>query len=426
LQEKGGMGQSESAVRVPTTIDVALERSEYFAGDVVKGYVEANVNKAIQCMGIFVELECEAVTVVQYIAPDGKFRRTEQSTDALHPTAIQVAPARKDRVVPGRYQIPFEFTLPKASPPTIEIKNQRYYYASTAFTIGIRFRSSKRTKDLLKRYRIRVFTKPKAPMRSLTQFSRQRFVSFCCLPRGSVEMTATFNKNACQQDELLNATFEIMNDSPFRVKMVEMYLKEFFEITANGQTSLDEFRGQKYQAEIDIEGDTTSRGDLEIPFKFAFPDCQSGTIRVTHCVIFKARLSNGKSLKVSAPIDCYGRHRDTYEWLQPTKKSAERKHSRPIRTKAKELHWESRKSQPMLSRRPSGCHLAAPESQQPPQEQEQRNFIPPPEADTVDEEDMIYIPRSDLLIAEPIDFIPDADIIETSSTLFTMDPPKRI
>lgn len=431
------MGNGESSTQSKSaTLDVALERRDYFAGDVVRGYVQLEVRRAIQCYGLFVDLMCEAETRLD--AADGQ-EAQRQVVDALSPVSLQVAPGSRYQIAPGKYQIPFEFNLPSAAPPTIELKTISQIYAKTTFIVGVRFRAARGSHDRIRRYRIRVFNRPKENLKPFTVQNRRVFSSFCCFPKGYLECTLMFNRTAFTSGEEIKAHFQIVNNSDFTVRKLEMYSTVTFEVSANGRLVEASQNSPMYEGHVLINPSNGTSGTIAMPFHYIYPSVEVQTIKIFHHVAVRVYATPRKYLEIFVPILAYGYHRDTFA---PLEKISKRESKQLLATRQATVNIEDLpEEQPEAEFISSRSLRMATRGRQDSSRSDMSNVRaddnifgqeihlatpgPSPDLPRASRRESFPEITDGVVYAEPIDFIPDATVIETSSKQFTLDTPGK-
>ena len=128
------------------TIDVALDKPLYHAGDEILGFVSAEIRRA-SILSLDVELTCTTQTRVHWTthSGSGKKRKTHHHwASATHRVLRQRANVWAGSVAPtGRHQLPFEFVVPPDAPPslgTLQFGNGhvRDTYARLSYAVAVR------------------------------------------------------------------------------------------------------------------------------------------------------------------------------------------------------------------------------------------------------------------------------------------------
>ena len=112
------MGGSNSKNQPPPelaqhcTAGIALEKTSYVAGEIVRGYVQVDIRQTIRCENVFALLACDAKTQVHYTthSGSGKHRRTHhhyaKERQDVYLLRANVAQFPDSYAAPGRYQFP--------------------------------------------------------------------------------------------------------------------------------------------------------------------------------------------------------------------------------------------------------------------------------------------------------------------------------
>ncbi|GBG25325.1 Arrestin domain-containing protein 15 [Hondaea fermentalgiana] len=388
------MGGAQSAPeRRLGTLDVAVEREYYYPGERVQAYVQIEVRRAVRCAGVYVDLRCLTETNIKNV--DGV--EAKETIDALRPSTILITP--ECTFEPGKYQFPFAFKLPLATPPTVEVKSVAGIFARTSFAMAVRFRAAKGTRDQSRRYRIRVLNRPQQPMRPLRVENTRVLHKFCCLRDGVVHCKLTVNEPAFTTGDEIRANFEISNSSMYTVSKLSMRTIVTYEVSANGKSI--EITGEgspEHVSSVTVGPSSTSRGSISIPFEFVYPSVDAHTLKIFHRVVFRAQVWRKGQVEIVVPILAYGDHADTTIPSKPSKPKSRRfLPGSPMGSSRRQANVELEGARGSSRIGPGDFSVVA-------------TAVPDPSGDTGEE----------LAFAEPIAFVPDAHVIESTSKEFAL------
>jgi hypothetical protein len=121
-----------------------IERSHYFPGEIIRGYIQYNVGKPKKIRGVRVKFDGYSHThwTETHIVHTGKGTQTRQIPYSAHvtyfnPIATLYGNPRgvsKDFKIPsGTYIWPFEFCLPMGLPPSFDHDFGKNYYCVTCY-----------------------------------------------------------------------------------------------------------------------------------------------------------------------------------------------------------------------------------------------------------------------------------------------------
>jgi hypothetical protein len=244
------MGATSSRDRPPPelaqhcTAGVALEKTAYVAGEIVRGYVQVDLRAPIRCQNVFAFLACEAKTKVHYTthSGSGKHRRTRHhyahERQSVYQLRAHVAQFATARAAPGRYQFPFEFQLPLQAPSTLHIPGvSEHCFVTHSVRVELQGCGS----DLEKQQRswpvhsVLLNVNGAAPVGAPTAQSQTKPVNVCCcISKGSVGLDSQLTSTACQAGGNVGVTLSVRNASSATCSGVIVSIREMTTWCARG------------------------------------------------------------------------------------------------------------------------------------------------------------------------------------------------
>lgn len=273
-------------------LDVALERYDYEAGEVVRGVVHIHVKKATEFKSLDVELHCSGLTRVTYKV--GLLKQAFKSRDAhgfLMPVQTQHALYFVGgHVVPaGSYNYPFDFQLPSNAPPSVDVCKQgtkfRVEYDATA-TLR---RWSRRA--LMRVFHFKV-ARP-APTEAVAGAAGSRRSEH---RRSRVVATVATDRGAYRSGDIMRCMFHLENGSKANIDSVEVFVEETHTVKACEFKKVNVYRTAVTSLPCHVAPGKAHTGNVELPFALTAPDVTTNELAVSHRVCVELTY-NKKSIK---------------------------------------------------------------------------------------------------------------------------------
>ena len=226
------------------TAGVALEKTSYVAGEIVRGYVQVDLRARIRCENVFAFLACDAKTKVHYTthSGSGKNRRThhhyaheQQNVFLLRAHVAQFASSWAE---PGGYQFPFEFQLPLEAPSTMHIPGtSNYCFVSHSVRVELQGCGANQAKQQQSWpvHSVLFNVNGASPVGAPTTQSQVKPVNVCCcISKGTVELDSQLSSNTCQTGGQVGVTLSVRNNSSATCSGVVVSIRELREWSARG------------------------------------------------------------------------------------------------------------------------------------------------------------------------------------------------
>lgn len=244
------MGSSSSKNKPPAelaqhcTAGIAIERTSYVAGEIIRGYVQVEIRAPIRCENVFCYLACDAKTKVHYTthSGSGKHRRTHHhyahERQAVHLLRAHVAQFSGAQAQPGNYQFPFEFHLPAEAPSSLHIdEGANHCFVTHCVRVELQGCGNNRAKQS-QSWPIQsvLFNVNSAPPTGepTAQSEIQPVTACCCLSKGTIGLDSQLVSNTCQIGGNIGITYSVRNSSNAECSGVIVSIRECATWSARG------------------------------------------------------------------------------------------------------------------------------------------------------------------------------------------------
>lgn len=235
-----------SAASSHASVHVALERGQYHAGEVVRGYVQVQVQSQFSCTDLYAIFHGDAETTVHSEETEwegsGENRRqvtrhhVHHARERLVEDVRLVAKFMGGCAAPGLYQFPFEFALHPMLPSSAFVSGNDH--AAIAYGVEVHMvRPGFFNRDLVHRTFIDLIANVPHPITPEMVHDNPTVNFCCCFNRGSVDLGAALEKNAFCANENVVVNFQMSNNSSSEVQDIRIDLKERIHLHAQGRHS---------------------------------------------------------------------------------------------------------------------------------------------------------------------------------------------
>jgi len=338
----GAVASSEvSSLQNYASVQVAVEKTTYQAGETVRGYVQLAVAQTTTMTSVTASLAGTARTTVR-LRTGTKLRRRSRSTapaqvhytthrnkKTRHHTArehrcllqMEAAVARfpSGSCDPGHFQCPFEFLLPTECPSTLARRGGGRNTASLDYCVGVVVARPGWTKrNLVHRVAIDVVAAPPPVVSPARVDETVRVTRCCCIDAGVMRLGALMARNAYQGGEAPEVHYAVANDSSQDVMCVLCSLNQTISFTAgNHRQNLNSClarvempavaKGARFGFSVNGDGAPLATATLQLPAEFRAFSCETPTISVRHSVVVHSitKSSFVKDPKVQLPVTLY-------------------------------------------------------------------------------------------------------------------------
>ena len=297
-----GVGQSSevSSLAGYASVQVAVEKSMYGAGETVRGYAQLEVKQPTNMYSVTVQLVGEAKTAVLYTVyhEEGSSSHTARETAPVVALEARVANFPSGTAPAGTWQCPFEFVLPLDAPSSMARQGKGSNTASLAYYAAVvvsrpKWASSK----LVHRVMIDVVAAPPALVAPPRRDEAVKVTRCCCIPAGDMTLGAAASKNAYVGGERPEVLYAVDNASTQVVGRVSVTLYQ--NIRFNAGTHGHSFRS--VVAGVDappvamgdrfgFDGGAPARSaDIQLPPTFSAFSLRTRTIEVTHQIVVQSK-----------------------------------------------------------------------------------------------------------------------------------------
>mmetsp|Transcript_15140 Transcript_15140/g.47060 ORF Transcript_15140/g.47060 Transcript_15140/m.47060 type:complete len:396 (-) Transcript_15140:195-1382(-) len=256
----GAVASSEvSSLQNYASVQVAVEKTTYQAGETVRGYVQLAVAQTTTMTSVTASLAGTARTTVR-LRTGTKLRRRSRSTapaqvhytthrnkKTRHHTArehrcllqMEAAVARfpSGSCDPGHFQCPFEFLLPTECPSTLARRGGGRNTASLDYCVGVVVARPGWTKrNLVHRVAIDVVAAPPPVVSPARVDETVRVTRCCCIDAGVMRLGALMAQNAYQDGQNLEIHYAVANNSSQLIVGVRCSLQQILTVSARGRS----------------------------------------------------------------------------------------------------------------------------------------------------------------------------------------------
>lgn len=239
------MGNSNSGFQ--GSVQVALERRQYHAGDTVTGYVQVQATGELQATDLIAHLHGETRTCVHYTRTHTSHHtvngKSQSRTHTTHHTAYQrftfvaesrfVAKFADNKAPSGMYQFPFSFQLHPALPSSVYVEGRDH--ASIMYGVEVRLnRPGFFQPTLVHKAMFDMIAHVPHPVTPQYTMDKQAVNCCCCIGKGSIMMSAALERNAFRSNEPITVRIQLHNESSSEVQCIVVEVHEDAWFTAQG------------------------------------------------------------------------------------------------------------------------------------------------------------------------------------------------
>mmetsp|Transcript_15139 Transcript_15139/g.47055 ORF Transcript_15139/g.47055 Transcript_15139/m.47055 type:complete len:376 (-) Transcript_15139:195-1322(-) len=236
----GAVASSEvSSLQNYASVQVAVEKTTYQAGETVRGYVQLAVAQTTTMTSVTASLAGTARTTVHYTTHRNK--KTRHHTAREHRCLLQmeaaVARFPSGSCDPGHFQCPFEFLLPTECPSTLARRGGGRNTASLDYCVGVVVARPGWTKrNLVHRVAIDVVAAPPPVVSPARVDETVRVTRCCCIDAGVMRLGALMAQNAYQDGQNLEIHYAVANNSSQLIVGVRCSLQQILTVSARGRS----------------------------------------------------------------------------------------------------------------------------------------------------------------------------------------------
>mmetsp|Transcript_110403 Transcript_110403/g.191397 ORF Transcript_110403/g.191397 Transcript_110403/m.191397 type:complete len:426 (+) Transcript_110403:89-1366(+) len=286
-----------SASNSHAQIEVALERPQYHAGDMLTGYVQVVVQSQMSCTELYARFHGEVRTEVHYTTqrtyeerlPNGEVRtrtetehRTAYDTQQLVEERRLVAYFPQKVVSPGLYQFPFQFMLHPSLVSSCLVPGHNN--AGVFYGVEVQLHRPNIFKhDLVHRSFFDLVAHVPHPITPAILFDRKGVNCCCCISKGNVSLGAHLQQNAFRANEPIVVIIQFENASTAEVRHINVELKERIHFVAEGHcdTKLHTLASTFLPAVPPSEGFGDWNGTPPVQVQLQVPPVQHCSLRTT-------------------------------------------------------------------------------------------------------------------------------------------------
>lgn len=311
-------------------IFIHTDKQQYYAGEVVRGQVMLSVASAINVDSINIKLSGYEQAEFDYIVTRSVPAPTK---DDPHATRIEtklrhakesntffkrryVLYSVRSTLVGGSFCFPFEFTLDTGLPGTFSLYNGRQ--SSTQATVHYEVRAEVQVPGLfesdLKHYQEILICQPlKQQLMSSDTYKESKVTFLCCIPKGTVSLAATIDKNAYAPGEpvMLNL---IVDNSQSRVDLesFSFRLERNITLRASGESHYENSVIVKTKCPGVVKGERAERRlAVQLPLRTE-PSTDSRLVKCYYTLIVELSVPWSPNVKVTQPVQVYAAPLPTY------------------------------------------------------------------------------------------------------------------
>jgi hypothetical protein len=235
-------------------IYIHTEKQQYYAGEVVSGQVTLSVVQPLHVDGIYLKISGSEMTEF-----DAARSRTVRDSHDPQKTRVETYTVRvddchtffrrryciystKSTLSGGNFVFPFQFQLDPKLPGTFEICNKRQYSRHLQASVGYQVKAEVAVPGLLKPnlYHSQEIL-INEPLRSMLMSSdtlKEAKVTFlCCIPKGTVTMSANIDRNAYSPGETVQLHLIVDNsESQVDLEAFTLKLRKDLSVRAGSDT----------------------------------------------------------------------------------------------------------------------------------------------------------------------------------------------
>lgn len=235
-------------------IFIHTEKQQYYSGEVVSGTVMLSVGSPMNVDSINVKLSGYEQAQFKYEVSRQVPAPTKENPNATR-TEYETRQAREERtffrrkynlyavkstMMPGNYCFPFQFTLENHLPGTFTLNTE--HGSSTDARVRYECRAEVQVPGIfesnLKHYQDILICQPlKNGMMAIDTYKETKVTFLCCIPKGTVSLAATIDKNAYAPGECVMLRLIVDNSkSQVDLSSFKFHLTQDITLFAGGQS----------------------------------------------------------------------------------------------------------------------------------------------------------------------------------------------
>ncbi|CAK69144.1 unnamed protein product, partial (macronuclear) [Paramecium tetraurelia] len=191
------------------SIMIRTEKSQYIAGDVVKGNIYLHIIIP-GYHGNVVQLQIVGKEKTQWTSGQKQSRRTHHGKNLFHRDTFVIHTFLDQNLMVGQFVFPFELHLPPNLPGSFE---SRYgFLASLNYKVKARIRSASKSINDVKHKQDIIIREPiKEILQGSSKQETANLTTWCCKKQGSSTISAQVEKNLYFAGEFVQITYDIDN-----------------------------------------------------------------------------------------------------------------------------------------------------------------------------------------------------------------------
>ncbi|CAD8156193.1 unnamed protein product [Paramecium octaurelia] len=266
-------------------IMVRTEKTNYFAGDLVKGNIYLHIIKS-GYHGNVVQFSIVGKEKTEWEVSTGKSSTTHRGKNVFYEDSFVINTFLNENLMVGQFVFPFELELPLDLPGSLY--HSYGLLASVAYKIKVRIISnSKSINDIKNEQEIII----REPIQEILQASQKKvtanLTTWCCKQQGFCSITAKAEKNLYQSGELVNITYDIDNSNcKLNLEKVDASIMSRLIIQSNS--------GAQYRQEVKLN--SVSQSGIQKGMKLlssASTGCSLQLVNIKNPTIVLAPSTNG-------------------------------------------------------------------------------------------------------------------------------------
>lgn len=311
-------------------IFIHTEKQQYYAGELVRGQVMLAVASAINVDSINIKLSGYEQAEFDYQVSRNVPAPTKENphatrlvTETRHARQSNTFFKRKyvlyavrSTLVGGNFCFPFEFTLDQGLPGTFSLSNSRS--SGTHATVHYEVRAEVQVPGLfesdLKHYQELLICQPlKQQLMSSDTYKEARVTFLCCIPKGTVSLAATIDKNAYAPGEPVMLTLIVDNSqSQVHLESFSFRLERNITLRADSQTHYDNAVIVKTKCPGVPRGERAERRmAVQLPVRTE-PSTDAQLVKCNYRLIVELAVPWSPNVKVSQAVQVYAAPLPTY------------------------------------------------------------------------------------------------------------------
>ncbi|KAF0735157.1 hypothetical protein Ae201684P_002963 [Aphanomyces euteiches] len=253
-----------STIAVPATIDLSVDKSHYFTGDVVAGSIRINVTQPIECNEIAVHFLGKEE--VHWVESDNE---SSTNYDNKHDFLSQklILKSVQQTLPPGDHIFSFEHQLPSGLPGSFDNDKARDIDARIEYFVkGMVGVTGPAQTSLEKEYKMVTYSAVPATGSPTVAEKEVEMRLLCCIPRGKRHFLATTDKFPYVPGETAQVDVEIQNQSTQSCHHMEYQIVRQLDLVVQGRHHTKNIVASFGQLPVIAPGTTLKqRFQLEIP-----------------------------------------------------------------------------------------------------------------------------------------------------------------